>query len=210
MIKICVISDTHEAHRQLTLEQSDLLIHCGDATFYGDPDKFADFLEWFAEQPATHKLYVPGNHDMIFERNPSLVSSLLADHPSIRCLIGDEINLFGLHIYGEPSTIRCGRWAFGYPEGTGHLRWNKIPDDVELLITHQPPFGIMDKLDHVESIGCPELWGRVKQLKALKLHVFGHIHEGYGQLQIDDVRFINAALMDESYRLVNKPVYTEL
>lgn len=60
------------------------------------------------------------------------------------------------------------------------MEWSKIPSDVEILITHTPPFAIHDTTRHGKNAGCKFLADRIQQLSGLRLHVFGHIHEAHG------------------------------
>ena len=93
-------------------------------------------------------------------------------------------------------------------------KWNLIPDDIDILVTHSPPYGILDETyDPVARLfkqcGSKSLLKRVCEIKP-KLHVFGHIHEGYGEVlaewQHPNTKFINASYVNEHYEPVNKPI----
>jgi len=86
--------------------------------------------------------------------------------------------------------------------------WDLIPDDTEILITHGPPFGIQDQVESREKfVGCEELRNAIdNRLKKLKLHVFGHVHKGYGKVEVCGVIHVNASIMNEDYEPVNKPI----
>jgi Icc-related predicted phosphoesterase len=84
-------------------------------------------------------------------------------------------------------------------------KWAKIPHDIDILITHSPPFAILDQ-DYM-GINCGDiaLKERIDQI-SLKLHVFGHIHAGHGQVKFSGTMFVNAAHMNDNYEPVNKPI----
>ena len=80
------------------------------------------------------------------------------------------------------------------------------PNDTKILITHGPPYGILDQSSFAdgtlrkEHLGCEDLMNRIKELKELDLHFFGHIHTPGGeQKHVDGVSFYNASICDEQY-----------
>ena len=87
--------------------------------------------------------------------------------------------------------------------------WARIPDDVDVLITHGPPANILDLTIHGEHAGCPDLLARVEQIKP-RLHVFGHIHEGYGREEHDSTIFVNASTCDLKRRPSQPPMIVDL
>jgi len=94
-----------------------------------------------------------------------------------------------------------------------HRHWFEIPVDTDILLTHGPPNGIMDKSTHAH-LGCKELLQSVSTIVQPKLHVFGHVHGGYGQLKNDHelggTLFVNASLCDHKFRIVNSPIIIDL
>lgn len=70
-------------------------------------------------------------------------------------------------------------WAFNLPRGESCLqKWNLIPDDTDVLITHSPPLGYGDLCHTGIRAGCVELLSTIQQRVKPKYHIFGHIHEG--------------------------------
>lgn len=203
-LTIHCISDTHNKHRHFTLPGGDILIHAGDATGRGRPEEIIPFLDWFADQDYSHLIFIPGNHDFGFENN----YSLYADECKKRNIIllndsGCEVE--GIKIWGSPITPAFHNWAFNRERGDEiRPHWDLIPDDIEILITHGPPLLIRDWVrpgtlmeDHV---GCWDLAHVIStRLKKLKLHVFGHIHEGRGYTYKDGIAYINASALDGMY-----------
>ena len=213
MMKIVCLSDTHNSNSQIEVPDGDLLIHAGDATITGTIDEIVLFNEWFAGLPHKYKIFVAGNHDWLFENNPIPARKILSD--KIIYLRDSFVEIEGLKIYGSPWQPRFFDWAFNLTRGAELAeKWKLIPDDTDILITHGPPFGILDEVPRryfVENTGCEELRKRVEELRLnkLKLHVFGHIHCGYGRAEKFGVKFINASNCDESYAPTNAPIVVD-
>ncbi|HBR56581.1 MAG TPA: metallophosphoesterase [Blastocatellia bacterium] len=214
-MKIVCISDTHNYGEQISVPDGDLLIHAGDATFNGTIEEIARFNHWFSSLPHKHKVFVAGNHDWLFERQNSLARSLL--DPQITYLQDSAAVIEGVKIYGSPWQPRFYEWAFNLARGPEIAeKWRMIPDDVDILITHGPPNGILDAVSRkwgIENTGCEELRKRVEEISALgrlKLHVFGHIHCGYGVDNRFGIKFVNASTCDDAYSAVNKPITVEI
>ena len=214
-MKIVCLSDTHNCNEQITVPDGDILIHAGDATIQGSFFEMRDFAQWFASQPHKIKIFVAGNHDWLFETNNSLARSLL--DKSIIYLQDSFVEIAGLKIYGSPWQPRFFDWAFNLNRGAELAeKWRLIPSDIDILITHGPPNGILDEVPRqyfVVNTGCEELRKKVEEIAAfgnLKLHVFGHIHCGYGTDEQFGVKFANASNCDESYDPTNAPLIFEL
>jgi len=86
--------------------------------------------------------------------------------------------------------------------------WSNVPADTDVLITHSPPFGILDVVNG-EHVGCRDLARELKRIRP-RLHIFGHIHQSYGRIDRDGTIYVNAALRDEEYKLVNQPIVVDL
>lgn len=211
MPKIVCLSDTHNCDGQIAVPDGDVLIHAGDATVRGTIDEIVLFNDWFARLPHRHKIFVAGNHDWLFETNNRLARTLLDS--SIYYLQDSSVEIENLKIYGSPWQPRFFGWAFNLTRGAElREKWKLIPNDTDVLITHGPPFGILDEVPRryfVENTGCEELRKRVEGVRP-KLHVFGHIHCGYGTTEQFGVRFINASTCDESYEPTNQPIVINL
>jgi len=103
-------------------------------------------------------------------------------------------------------------WAFHAERGASIRRyWGKIPPGTDVLITHGPPFGSLDKANILSAhLGCEELTKAVVRIKP-KLHVFGHVHGGYGrETGPNGTQLVNCAVLNENYALTNEPVTIEL
>lgn len=214
MTKIVCLSDTHNCNSQINVPDGDILIHAGDATIRGTEREVEDFLQWFSALPHKHKIFVAGNHDWLYETNNLFARRLTADF-KIEYLQDSFVVVENLKIYGSPWQPRFYDWAFNLNRGAElSEKWKLIPDDVEILITHGPPHGILDEVPRrywIENTGCEELRKKVEELsrKKLKLHIFGHIHCGYGQTENFGVKFVNASNCDESYEPTQPPIVLE-
>lgn len=215
MPRIVCVSDTHNCNELIRVPNGDLLIHSGDATTMGSVEQIKAFNRWFSDLPHEHKVFVAGNHDWIFERDNEQARRLL--DPSIIYLQDSAIEIDGLKIYGSPWQPRFFDWAFNLNRGYELAeKWAMIPDDVDILITHGPPNGILDLVPRQgwnENTGCEELRKRVEEIAALgrlRLHVFGHIHCGYGTHEEFGVKFVNASNCDEQYNPVQPPIVIDL
>ena len=213
--KITIISDTHGKHYEITddLSGGDILIHCGDFMNSGRYVVEArEFLNWFEEiEGYTHKIFIAGNHDIIFENDPKLALALTSAYKNITYLQDSFIEVEGLKIYGSPWQPEFYNWAFNLPRGAAlKAKWDLIPEDTDILVTHGPPMGFNDQVNGKgESLGCYDLKQRVLDIKP-KLHCFGHIHSGYGIVPEDSTKFINTSVLNESYEYTQKPITLKL
>ena len=209
-MRVVCISDTHLAHQEgdLKIPEGDLLIHAGDGTFEGKPPELRDFLEWLSRLPHRRKVLIAGNHDWFFQMHPALARSLVP--AGIDYLEDSEVKVDGLRIYGSPWQPEFLNWAFNLPRGRRlREKWNRIPRGIDILVTHGPPAGILDLTPHGEHVGCEDLRDAVERVKP-RLHVFGHIHHGYGAQEVGRTRFVNASVCDESYVPSNPAVVVDL
>jgi Icc-related predicted phosphoesterase len=220
-MKLHCISDTHNKHREIELPGGDVLIHAGDITSSNDPGQLLDFLVWFDEQSYTHKVFICGNHDHIFEDNPELVRKMLRLFPKLIYLQDSEVTLDGIKFYGTPwiPTNHLGK-AFSFLREAHVIaksHWKNIPDDTYVLITHGPAYNKLDKIKkpvrHNQTtlnLGDKSLRECVEAINP-QLHVCGHIHSSQGILDEDEetTTYINAACLGEDYQYSNERRYIE-
>lgn len=210
-MKCTVISDTHNLLNEIVVPKSDLLIHCGDLTSRGTMSEFQKELNILGEITKRFKygcVAVHGNHDFVAERQNTLIKEM-GEKLNIHFLNSEAIEVNGYKFYGSPYTPRFGRWAFMKDHGYSmYYEWEKIPEDTEILITHGPPWGILDETGYGDHVGCEELRSKLKDLNKLKLSCYGHIHEQYGIVQIGNIKFINASICTLDYKPFNAPIVT--
>ena len=218
MKRITFISDTHNKHKQITshLPGGDILIHSGDISTMGYPREIKDFCKWFnGIEGYTHKIFIAGNHDWGFINHIDKVNDILEKYDDITYL-QDDLYLAGqdetdyndmIKIYGSPWQPEFYNWAFNLPRNGWELgqKWSDIPVDTDILITHGPAYGFVDKvIGRPENLGCELLAERIKTIKP-KIHVCGHIHSGRGIIFNDGTLYINASVLDEQYNYTKKP-----
>jgi len=204
-MKFIALSDTHGKHRLLkNLPAADVIIHAGDVSVNGYDHSVQDFLNWFSKLDYAHKIFIAGNHDRFFEDEPAgLIKRIIPDN--VVYLNDSGICINGINIWGSPITPWFYNWAFNRERGKDISKhWKLIPANTDILITHGPPYGILDRVSH-GHVGCEELLKKVKSVKP-RVHVFGHIHEAYGSFENKNTRFINASVLDNEYDLKNPPV----
>lgn len=207
VLKIVGISDTHNRHNKLVIPECDILIHAGDATGMGRESEVRNFAKWFDKQDAGHLIWVPGNHEKDFEDClPHSLEWFKEECPTGIILINESVNIEGINIYGSPVTPWFYDWAWNVHRHQIKKYWNNIPLNTDILITHGPPHQILDEIVYAngdpkgEFVGCWELSDRIKDLKQLKHHLFGHIHFWGGQtVAKDGILYHNLSICDEAY-----------
>lgn len=210
-MKICIISDTHNKHKHLgILPEADVIIHCGDMTSEGKEHQIRNFFKWFSElKQYKYKICIAGNHDWLFEKSGYWARKLVPNN--IIYLEDNETIIDNIKFYGTPVSKPFCNWAFNRPEEILNKHWLAIPDDVDVLITHELPYSIMDYVERENGhVGSPSLYFEVVNRIKPKIHTMGHIHEGYGIKVIDDITFINASNLNENYLCVNPPILVEI
>ena len=188
-MKILHISDTHGCHRRLkNLPEADVIVHSGDITMTGGADEAIDFMEWFCDLPYAHKVFIAGNHDFCLHGGePDGLD------PNCHYLCNDYAVIEGLKFYGIPLSVETA------VSGTLAASYAAIPNDTDVLITHQPPLNILD-LSEGFNYGSPELRNAVMRIRP-RAHLFGHIHDAAGTVTAGDIVFSNGAVLNGSYDL---------
>lgn len=224
-MRIILISDTHGQGKSVQIPFGDMLIHAGDLTPSGASSEVDAAAKWLASLPHRHKIVIAGNHDLLFEGSPAQATTLLRN-AGVTYLQDAGVTVEGLSIYGSPWQPEYMHWAFNVPRGKLAKYWDQIPSGLDILVTHGPPYGILDQRippgkrrfapweeeevfagsDHV---GCEELLAAVERARP-RVHVFGHIHRGYGATQNEHTMFYNASVCDDAYNPVNKPWVIDL
>lgn len=120
------------------------------------------------------------------------------------------VTISGINFWGSPITPTFFNWAFNRDRGKEMSKhWSRIPKNTDILITHGPPFGILDLSRYGLNVSCEDLLKKVKSIKP-KCHLFGHIHEAYGLCKVSKSTFVNGSILDENYTIVNQPKVIEV
>ena len=218
-MKITFISDTHTKHEQITssLPGGDVIIHAGDVSSMGYKHELQQFLKWFNNlDNYTHKIFIAGNHDWGFQDSPEMCKELLEFYDKVTYL-QDDLEVIGenystaVKVYGSPWQPEFFNWAFNLPRMGEELKskWDMIPMNTDILVTHGPPWGHLDTvIGNPQNLGCELLTEQVNIVKP-KIHVFGHIHSGYGYKFDGDTHYFNAAVLGEKYTFENPVMSVE-
>jgi len=225
LTKIVCISDTHNFHNDVDVPDGDILIHAGDFTLVGTLNEVLDFNEWLGKLEHNFKIVVAGNHDRCLGDNGILGLKMFTNAIYLE-RSGTE--LMGVKFWGAPMTpafngMRGGLTFYTNSDKEAKRVWGGMPKKLDVLITHGPPKFILDEVQRfgygqtfpageetVEHCGDGMLASKVIANKP-KYHVFGHIHEGYGQFKADyGTKFINCSVVNASYNVVNKPIVINL
>lgn len=208
-MRVVAVSDQHGFFTEIP--ECDLLLIAGDICprdnhQLGFQEVWLDsaFKYWAKNQPCKKIILVAGNHDFIFESRLSTALNILKSIPHLTYLEDNYCWYEDYKIYGSPWQLYHGGWAYNLYEPELEQKWNKIPDDTDILVTHSPPMGYGDKAPPTitddnetkwpepEHIGSPSLTKRIEIIKP-KLHVFGHIHSGFGQWKVNESILANVA-----------------
>lgn len=214
MKRITLISDTHTKHHQLDLPGGDVLIHSGDLMNSGySAYEIEDFLKWFVSQNYDECIFIAGNHDRLFENKPEEVADILDVYgitylQDSQHIVGEDWDDNKFNVWGSPWQPEFYNWAFNLPRCGTELesKWNAIPKDTDILVTHGPPQGHLDVSGapyNEPNLGCELLRVRVDEIKP-KIHVFGHIHGSAGYKFHEGTHFFNASVLSERYSVKNE------
>lgn len=237
------ISDLHGSYPELS--GGDLLIVAGDFTAMDRPSEYNEFAIWLKDQKYIKKIVVPGNHDAWLQESPDAVKTLmetagcdyLCDSGIKVCYYRPlkvdapdktEISRIDLNIWGTPWTpwfegVNPKCKAFMRSESAIGKKFNLIPEDTDILVSHGPPNSCLDSVHDmwdgsVRNCGSHSLREAVDRVKP-KYHVFGHIHEHGGKRlrykwmmegARPDCQMMNVSHVDENYKPKNGATRIEL
>jgi Icc-related predicted phosphoesterase len=210
-MKIWHISDTHTYHDLLKVPRAiDMVIHSGDCSNPRDPynnePEVREFIDWYKELSPKYKIYVAGNHDSSIEKK--LVTKKDFEDNGIIYLENDYVTIEGIKIFGSPYTPNFGNWSFMRDRNKLDRFWcSAIHDDTDIVVTHGPPKGILDKSENrdrqLECCGDKSLLNKLLQVQPA-YHLFGHIHNagdiinaGLQKLSICNTVFSNGSVVTD-------------
>lgn len=211
-MRLVLISDTHGLVPVEAIPEGDILIHAGDLSMSGSSREIYEAGKWLQKLPHKHKIVIAGNHDFFCEEDPHF-ARLRLEGGGVKYLFEESAVIEGLFMFGSPYTPWFHNWAFnvrGYE--AMKARRKLLPKELDILITHGPPYGTLDQINPLMNTGCLGDVALMEELQTRRvgLHVFGHIHGGYGMFKRQKTTFYNASLLDEAYQVVNKPFIVDL
>ncbi|MFX1257916.1 MAG: metallophosphatase domain-containing protein [Promethearchaeota archaeon] len=189
-MKVICTSDTHGMYNNLEIPDGDLFIFAGDISEIGHERELIDFNNFLGRLPHAYKIIVDGNHDL----TPEKISELITNATYLQ---HELLEIENIKIWGTSWQY----WLKDQIERTRNqmelsVFWQSISPDIDILITHFPPFGFGDLTRSGRHLGNMDLHATIRRIKP-KYHIFGHVHEGYGiyKEKIDDfeIIYINAS-----------------
>lgn len=209
-MKITFFSDTHNQHSRISFTSGDLLVFCGDLTTRGALSEVKEFSEFLKNLNFKYKIVIAGNHDFCFEDHRRNEAEKILTDNGIIYLNDSGVEIDGINFWGSPIQPWFHDWAFNRSRGDEIKKhWDLIPINTNILITHGPPYGILDLCSDGGRVGCDELLNCIKKIKP-KINAFGHIHESYGIIELEGTKFINASSLSKNYKQTNPPIDIEI
>ena len=197
-MRFLAISDVHSAHRALPLlPPADVLLYAGDITCHGTIEQLLEFRDWLSILPYRHKIVIAGNHDRFLGGRSDAGVAVFNGIGGCVYLENSGCEIDGVRIWGSPVNRIKGDWAFNTEIET---QVNAI-QKCDILLVHGPPIGILDTLSNPDPEegpfgGTPGLLEKISDIEP-NVVVFGHIHEGYGAMEQDGIRYFNVAMQTE-------------
>jgi Icc-related predicted phosphoesterase len=228
-MKVLCISDTHGVLPTPPNGEYDVFIHAGDIApctsllgniesgFIGFPASQDDialkqlewyestFIPWINSINAKHKIIIPGNHDLATERYLYRFEQIISRH-NIEMLLGSAVKLTTsngeINVYGYPWIVPVGKWAWCATAETRQTLLDQMPDvNIDILLSHAPPYGCVDEARGGYHIGVPEMNRDFFASRNIGIVLCGHCHEQGGEMtHIDNTPVYNIAYTRDKWQ----------
>jgi Icc-related predicted phosphoesterase len=120
--------------------------------------------------------------------------------------INESVTVMGISFFFSAYSRQFGHWAYMAEEDVLFELYKSIPKETQILVTHTPPFSILDNTIDGIAAGSKSLLNKLGGLPDLQYNIFGHIHEkGATRLKRDGVEYINCSILNERYEFANLP-----
>lgn len=229
-MRIIALSDLHGILPHIKDEGIELMLICGDIvplSFQSDMELSkwwfeSKFTEWVEDLPVNKVVFIGGNHDWICERDSEWMHYKFSKDSKATYLHHQQYNYKSIQdekeysIFGTPYCKIFGRWAFMRETETLEIFYNKIPDNVDILISHDSPtLGNLGYINQNVRWGNVDAGSNVLSAAILKCHPHyffsGHIHSGKHELQeIKGITMANVSIVDEYYNNVYTPLILDI
>lgn len=225
MIKVCAISDCHGDLPEIN--PCNLLLICGDsvplniqASNKGTKKWYKnEFTNWALDLPCDKVLFIAGNHDLRLEGHKIIYENIFPFNNKITYLCHKEYTYthdgIDYKIFGTPYCHMFGNWAFMYLDSELEKIFNNIPNNLDILMTHDAPYGVSDVLLQPEyyngnHIGSKPLANAIID-KNPKIVCHGHLHSTSREFEsLGNSKVINCSIKDERYNISYNPIYFEI
>jgi predicted phosphodiesterase len=219
-MRIIAISDTHSYHRQISIPDGDILVHCGDFSWRGELDILQDLCNFVKDLPHK-KIFIEGNHEtghqFGYKREPAL--KMMRD-AGIIYLQDSGVEIDGVYFYGSPFTPDFFGWEYMLQRGKPLAnKWALIPERTNVIVSHGMPYQLLDDVPRgngdINHPGCVDLRNRIDELSKLgnlKLVCGGHLHRDNNEQPIEykGVKIANASICNNAYKPTNKPIIIDI
>ena len=230
-MKIVALSDQHGFLPDI--ERCDLLIIAGDIC----PDRIGESLArhnparqkawfdrhvrpWLATSRAAHKILTWGNHDWCGQACSFAEDAPATATSTVLQIVVDEAvsvpaaaGMRSVSIWASPWSHQFDDWAFMKPRADLAEIYAAIPARVDILVSHEPPFGLGDccrlPSGDVAHVGSRELLAAIERVRP-RLVICGHLHEGHGRFDFNGSAIYNVSIVNEDYELVRSPTVIDI
>lgn len=200
-LKIVCLSDSHGRHRQVQIPECDIFIFAGDASILSYAELEA-FNNWLGTIKADFKIFVAGNHDGYMQQLGKKDCQLFLTNAIY--LENDTVKVKGIKIFGSPYSKEFNRWNFMAEDWKLAYFWDLIEKDTDIVITHGPAYGLLDRNAYGNKCGSKTLLAKLEEINP-KYHITGHIHEDSNILKTKFTTVVNASVLDENYKIAFEP-----
>lgn len=180
------------------------------------------FKTWAESLPCDKVIFIAGNHELHFPNHYEYYKKMFPNNSKVTYLYHEEYTYLGsdgkeYRIFGTPYCQEFGNWAFMLLDSELREKYSEIPENLDILLTHDQCYGYGDILLQKdcpwatgEHIGNKPLTEAVLE-KQPKYLFTAHLHSvDHNCVMINQTKRYNVSLKDESYQAVYSPLYLEI
>lgn len=235
MIECVALSDMHGTLPKIG-KSFDLMLIAGDSVEL-DCQRYpklsedwylGEFLDWVNTLPfksdESKVILIAGNHDLGLERMSEETKEMFlialdkrSEHRVV--YLENEEYIFtcnneSVSIFGTPYCKIFGSWAFMRNPGALKQKYSQIPQNVDILLTHDAPYGTSDLCYEwifqgrtPYHIGNEQLKDAIIEKKP-KMCIHGHLHSSNHEMEkLEDTQVYNVSILNEEYVETYNPFY---